>query len=422
MTLRLSRALAQTHADGGRFYDNRYELHVDTHNNLKKLGVDLVAADIAQCTGDYIQQYMHAHLMYSLYKIGTVPQAHEPITRVLHYAVALNSIGRDHNKKHNIAQAVFAKMACDAVTDYARTVAKYVLVAGEGLCEGAINGIKDNFLALGVVGKAALDAATYPEETLDKIHDAFNTAVVAVARLAIEYRLLRKHDDVALKKLEAYISTLACQGCDAFAQWNRETPRHQKVKSIFRFFSECYTSSKLSGLLLQAVAKPIAIEATLLGNIFKNPEAALAREIVDITLNSIGKDPQLIKEVITCAQKDVEFFQKSKAIGTSVGKEVSKLLSESLSAPTIFEKNAKHIFRNASGHLADTYENRKLLISITSDAKNLLGIDKYGNEWFAKTLPDGKQVWSSVRSNLIRNGGLNDSPRVFNNITGLSSL
>lgn len=89
----------------------------------------------------------------------------------------------------------------------------------------------------------------------------------------------------------------------------------------------------------------------------------------------------------------------------------------------IYDKNGqdKHIFRNEKGHLPDTPENRKLLSDVASDIKNRLDVDSRGNEWYAKNLPDGKQVWALVRNNVIRNGGINDTIRSFNKQTGLST-
>ena len=88
----------------------------------------------------------------------------------------------------------------------------------------------------------------------------------------------------------------------------------------------------------------------------------------------------------------------------------------------IFEKNAKHIFRNAPGHLLDTATNRQLLIDVASDTKNFLGYDKYKTVWFAKITDSGKQIWVGVRENSIRYGGLNDVPKRFNSETGLCKL
>ncbi len=80
----------------------------------------------------------------------------------------------------------------------------------------------------------------------------------------------------------------------------------------------------------------------------------------------------------------------------------------------------KHIFRDAPGHLADTPANRKLLQGVADDASTALGTDKFGNVWSARTLDDGTQVWVQSRNGVIKNGGLNQTPRIFDSTTGLS--
>lgn len=85
-------------------------------------------------------------------------------------------------------------------------------------------------------------------------------------------------------------------------------------------------------------------------------------------------------------------------------------------------KRISHIFRKKAGHLVNTHSNRKLLENISKNSKFKLGVDKYGNTWHAKTMQDGSQVWVQIRNGKIVNGGLNRTSKVFNPITGLSSL
>ncbi len=92
--------------------------------------------------------------------------------------------------------------------------------------------------------------------------------------------------------------------------------------------------------------------------------------------------------------------------------------------PTIssqfFEKNLKHIFRKAPGHLIDTPANRKILLEVAGNSENFLGVDKYGNAWHAKTQKNGQQIWTMSRDGAIRNAGSNNQPKPFQNETGLS--
>jgi len=88
----------------------------------------------------------------------------------------------------------------------------------------------------------------------------------------------------------------------------------------------------------------------------------------------------------------------------------------------ISEKDVGHIFRNKKGHFSqDTPENRKSLLDLASSTSNFLGkCSRYGNEWYGKILPNGKQLWAVVRNGVIRHGGLNDIPCKFHPEAGLS--
>ena len=80
-----------------------------------------------------------------------------------------------------------------------------------------------------------------------------------------------------------------------------------------------------------------------------------------------------------------------------------------------------HIFRDDTGHLLDTPTNRQLLLDVANDPASALGLDRYGNQWFARILPGGSQAWVSVRNGTIQNGGVNLVPRAYNPSTGLSA-
>ena len=86
------------------------------------------------------------------------------------------------------------------------------------------------------------------------------------------------------------------------------------------------------------------------------------------------------------------------------------------------ESELNHIFREAEGHVVDTEENRRLLLEVADDDLARLESDQYGNEWSARTLADGRQVWTQTRLGKIVNGGINVLPRTFNPNTGLKKL
>ena len=83
------------------------------------------------------------------------------------------------------------------------------------------------------------------------------------------------------------------------------------------------------------------------------------------------------------------------------------------------ESELGHIFRESEGHVADTPENRQLLLAVANDAAAQLASDQYGNEWFVKLLSEGTQAWVQVRSGTIVNAGINAVPRSYHQQTGL---
>jgi|GEM_PF-1318460 hypothetical protein len=90
--------------------------------------------------------------------------------------------------------------------------------------------------------------------------------------------------------------------------------------------------------------------------------------------------------------------------------------------PTNNQSIMGHIFRDTDGHLLNTPENRAALRELVMDGKNLAGECSRGNQWFHKILPNGKQLWASVRDGVVRNGGLNETPVSFHSQTGFSQF
>ena len=119
--------------------------------------------------------------------------------------------------------------------------------------------------------------------------------------------------------------------------------------------------------------------------------------------------------------RNVLFNIFGEAVSGAVGRVVQRVKGGSKNSIKISEQNVAHIFRNAEGHFVkDTVQNRALLEHVANKQKNFLGVDKYGNEWYAEVMDDGRQVWVQVRNGEIRNGGVNNPPKTYNSKTGLS--
>lgn len=70
----------------------------------------------------------------------------------------------------------------------------------------------------------------------------------------------------------------------------------------------------------------------------------------------------------------------------------------------------KHIFRPKKGHFEkDTASNRRKLLELVNNEENLVGISSLGVRWYAKDMPDGTQLWASVKDGIIQNGGINET-------------
>ena len=79
----------------------------------------------------------------------------------------------------------------------------------------------------------------------------------------------------------------------------------------------------------------------------------------------------------------------------------------------------KHIFEEREGHLADTPENRELLVNLANDSNAYMGKDKYGNDWNVRMNENGTQDWVRSQNQTINEGGRNLMPKPWNKETGL---
>ena len=85
------------------------------------------------------------------------------------------------------------------------------------------------------------------------------------------------------------------------------------------------------------------------------------------------------------------------------------------------ESQLKHIFKDKPGHLKDTPENRKLLVNLANKKSKYVGKDKYGNSWNIETTDSGAQNWVRYQNGTINEGGQNQTPRKWDNETGLNN-
>jgi filamentous hemagglutinin len=86
------------------------------------------------------------------------------------------------------------------------------------------------------------------------------------------------------------------------------------------------------------------------------------------------------------------------------------------------DSQLKHIFGARPGHLQDTPANRQLLLDLANTPLYYTGTDKIDRVWHSKINPDGSQYWVWSLNGVIREGGLNLTPRPWNDKTGFNQL
>jgi hypothetical protein len=71
---------------------------------------------------------------------------------------------------------------------------------------------------------------------------------------------------------------------------------------------------------------------------------------------------------------------------------------------------ANHIFSGRAGKLTDSQVNRALITDLTNSRKNLLGVDRWGKSWFARSLDDGTQLYGYTQDGVVKGAGINPTP------------
>lgn len=85
------------------------------------------------------------------------------------------------------------------------------------------------------------------------------------------------------------------------------------------------------------------------------------------------------------------------------------------------DSQLKHIFADRPGHMPDTPRNRQALVEVANDPNCHVGRSSNGLDWYARTEPDGSQIWVKVYEGKISDGGINATPRQYNPQTGFNN-
>ena len=93
-----------------------------------------------------------------------------------------------------------------------------------------------------------------------------------------------------------------------------------------------------------------------------------------------------------------------KAWEKAFGKVATGAATEGLTNMIPEGKLANHLFKGAN-KLADNLNNRSLISEISNG--RALGVDNYGKSWFAKTLSDGRQIYTYAKDGIIKGAGIN---------------
>ncbi|PHY43737.1 hypothetical protein CS311_15195, partial [Lactiplantibacillus plantarum] len=69
------------------------------------------------------------------------------------------------------------------------------------------------------------------------------------------------------------------------------------------------------------------------------------------------------------------------------------------------------MYKNTEGHFPNwSQEHDDTLLRVAQRKSNFKRMDIHGNDWYAETIKDNKQIWVRVRDGKITDGGINSRP------------
>jgi len=160
---------------------------------------------------------------------------------------------------------------------------------------------------------------------------------------------------------------------------------------------------------LQLKAENYVLHHTDNGYTQNVPQVDRNRYESQINLNATGKIIEGTAEYINQCLTIATVVTPIAADGL-LGERVSQVVAKELGNVVPEGKLANHIFSNKAGKLIDSPANRELITDLTNSSENLLGVDKYGESWFSRTLDDGKQLYGYTQDGVVKGAGINNEP------------
>ncbi|MBY0110233.1 MAG: hypothetical protein K2X90_03925 [Candidatus Babeliaceae bacterium] len=362
-TMSLSQALERTELENKAVHMVSYQLHENTRLTLDRLGIAAANELMNPFSGTYVQQVIHKQLLESLDTMSNVQTGNQQIDQLLQTAVAFNSAGRNLNGQQNFEGALSAKLACNAIIDYAKTITDVILAAGEGVAQGAAT-----VFQLGqAAGNAINCAINHPEEIAMLVLQKLNNAVLAIGKFITSLRLnedervyaflrndqqliqeLYEHDKATGEKLHAFL--------EALEKKYQETPFKDQVRALSKNFTEIYLLGKIGGALFEegaALVDTIKLEATAasadLAKLLRSPQQALAKEIIELAVQTIEQEPAVVRLVLNCIEIDGVFTPRIGGRSAIVGQQIACLLPEKQAVPALSNEIIRETLITADG-------------------------------------------------------------------------